>query len=176
MSLTQKIKHELKAVGVATLYFGCWLLALVAIKQLILAEYEIEFVGFSKALVGALILSKVVLVLEHISLGSWVNSRPAWVDVVVRTILYALGVLLVILLERGFEGREEYGGFGEALLAVFQHADIYHVSVNVMVVTGALFVYNILAVIRHHLGEGGLLRLLLQPVPGNSQTRAGFPG
>jgi hypothetical protein len=164
MALKQRLLNELKAVGVATLYFAIWLAVLVFIKQLILAEYEIQFDGFTRALVGALILAKVVLVLEHVPLGAWVKRQPAWLDVVLRTALYAAGVLLVMLLEKGFEGRDEYSGFGASLRAVFQHADIYHVWVNIIVVSGALLVYNLLAVIRVHLGEAGLLKILTRPV------------
>ena len=29
--------------------------------------------------------------LEHVPLGAWIQARPAWVDIMLRTILYALG-------------------------------------------------------------------------------------
>jgi len=80
MSLKQKLKDEMKAIGLAALYFGCWIGALLLLKSLILAEHKIAFHGWSAAVVGALVLSKVVLVLEHVSLGAWVRARPAWVD------------------------------------------------------------------------------------------------
>ena len=164
-SLSSKLAHEVKAIGIAALYFLCWLAVLVIMKKLILADYQIAFEGLSKALIGALILSKVVLILEHVSLGAWVRLKPAWVDVVLRTLLYSLGVVIVLLLEKGFDGRHEYGGFATSLSHVLQHADIYHVWLNVITISGALCVYNMLAVIRKHLGEGGLRRLFLQPIP-----------
>lgn len=165
MRWQHKLLHELKAMGMAALFFGAWIAAFIAIKQLVLAEYRIEFYGLSKALVSALILSKVVVVLEHVSLGAWVRARPAWVDVLLRTLLYASGVLLVLLLEKGFEGRHEYGGFAASLRVVNEHTDIHHVWSNAIVLTGALLTYNILSVIRSHLGEGGILRLFLTPMP-----------
>jgi hypothetical protein len=165
MNLAARIKHELKAVGMATLYFGVWLGALLAIKALVLAEYRIEFNQWSLALVGALILSKVVLVLEHVPLGAWVRAQPVWVEVVLRTALYAVGVAIVLALERAFEGRNEHGGFIAALIAGFREADIFHVLANTICLSGALLGYNMLAVIRRHLGEGGLLRLFLKREP-----------
>lgn len=165
MGFRQKLAREIKEVALATLYFALWIGALVMIKQLILADYQIEFHGLSKALVGALILAKVVLILEHVSLGSWVRSRPALVNVLLRTVLYALGVFLVIILEKSFEGRSEHGGFVLSLLAVFQGADGYHIMVNTIVVSGALLGYNLLFVVRRQLGKGGLARLLLSPPP-----------
>ena len=165
MGLKQKLIHELEALGLAALYFGCWLAALIVFKQLVLAEYQIQFYGLSKVLIGTLILSKVVLVLEHVPLGAWVQARPAWVDIMLRTVLYALGLLIVLLLEKAFEGRHEYGGFGPALNAVFQHPDMPHILVNAIVLTGALLGYNVLSVLRANLGKGGLLRVFLSPVP-----------
>ena len=68
MSFKQKLKDEIKDIGIAALYFGCWLGALVLLKSLILAEYKIAFHGWTAVVVGALVLSQVVLVLEHVSL------------------------------------------------------------------------------------------------------------
>ena len=165
MSLRQKLMDEIRAVTLAALYFACWIGVLVFLKTLALAEYRIAFHGLSLVLVGALVLAKVVLVLEHVSLGAWIRTRPALVDVSLRTALYALGVLVVLLLEKAFEGRHEYGGFGPSLAMVFQHAEIHHVWVNTICLSGALLGYNMLSVVRRHLGEGGLLRLFLSPLP-----------
>lgn len=174
MSAPERLKQELKTLGVVALYFAVWLSALLLVKQLVLAEYDIQFAGLSKAVVGALILSKVVLILEYVPLGTWVHRQPAWVDVLLRTGLYLLGVFLVLVLEKGFEGRHEYGGFLASLTAVFRHADFYHVWLNLLVVSGALLNYNVLSVIKRGRGEGGVFGLLMLPVPGppESETRS----
>jgi hypothetical protein len=165
MGFAHKVKHEIAAVLSLTLYFGCWLGALVLLKYLVLEEYQIAFSGFSVALVGALVLAKVVLVLEHVSLGVWVRAQPAWVDVVLRTALYAFGVFVLLLLEKAFEGRHEYNSFGDSIIAVFQHADAIHVWLNTICLTGALLSYNMLSVVRKRLGKGALLRMFLDPLP-----------
>jgi hypothetical protein len=85
------------------------------------------------------------------------------VDVILRTLLYAFGTFVVILLEKAFESRHEQGGFGPALMKVFQHRDMPHVWVNTICVTGALLFYNLLSTLNHHLGTGGLARVLLTP-------------
>ena len=165
MTTLEKIRHEVTAMVVLMLYFGLWLGALILLKYLVLAEYRIAFYGFSMALVGALILSKVVLVLEHVPLGRWVRGRPAWVDVVVRTALYALGVFIVVVLEKAFEGRHDHGGIGASLAAQFAQADMLHVWLNTMCLSAALLSYNVLSVVRKRLGEGALLRMFLEPLP-----------
>src|SRR5262245_37692729 len=90
-SLRQKLGHELKSVAVVTLFFLIWLGSLMCLKTLILKEYQIQFSQFSLAVVGALVLAKVVLILEHVPLGSWLERQPAWVDLLVRAGLYTLG-------------------------------------------------------------------------------------
>lgn len=163
MNAPDRLKHELKAVGLAMLYFGSWIAVLLVLKQLVLAEYRIAFHHLSLALVGALILSKVVLILEHVPLGAWVRKQPAWVDVLLRTALYSLGVAVVLVLEKGFEARHEHGGFRPAVAALFQKTDIHHVWASTLALSGALLGYNVLSVIRRHLGEGGLWRVLKHP-------------
>lgn len=174
MSLGQKLGSEIRAVTLVTLYFATWIGVLVALKELALAEYRIEFHGLSLALIGALVLAKVVLVLEHLPLGAWIRTQPALVHVIVRTALYAAGVLVVLLFERALDGRHEHGGFGASLLAVFQHAEIHHVWVNAICLSGSLLVYNALFVVRRQLGERELIRLFFSPLP--EAPRGQVPG
>jgi len=165
MSLKQKLVHELKSVGYATLYFACWIGTLLLLKKLILADYDIQFHHMGAALVGALVLSKVVLVLEKVPLGSWTQRAPAWVGVVARTTLYGVGVAIVLLLEKAIEGRHEHGGFAGSVANVLQHKDINHVWANLICISGALLVFNAMAILRLHLGEGGISRIFLTPPP-----------
>lgn len=163
MSLQQKLKHELKSIVIVTLFFAAWLGVFMGIKILILEDYQIRFGHVSAVLIGALVLAKVVLILEHVPLGSWLRNQPILVDVILRTILYAFGTLVVMLLEKAFESRHEQGGFGSALMNVFQHRDMPHVWANAICVTGALLFYNLLAVLNRHLGSCGLAKVFLSP-------------
>lgn len=170
MSFREKLVEELKAVGVVAAYFGCWIAAILWLKKIVLAEYDIAFGDFSDAVIGALVLAKVVIVLEHVPLGRWIRRRPAWVDVIVRTLLYAAGVFVVLVLEKSFEARHEYGSFSTSLANVFQQADIHHVWANTVCLGGALLSYNVLSVIRKHLGHGYLRGLLLLPLPDEPES------
>src|SRR5262245_56064771 len=165
MSLKQKMAEELKAVVLTTLYFAIWFGALVTLKRLILADYQIAFRGWSLALMGALVVAKVVLILEHVSLGQWLRSHPAVFDVIVRTLVYTVGVFIALLLEKAFEARHEYGGFGQALLHVFEHRDMPHVWANTICVGFALLVFNALSILRRHIGREQLIGLFLAPPP-----------
>jgi hypothetical protein len=170
MSLKGKVIHELKSVLLVTLFFMAWLGILMAIKILILDSYNIDFIGFSKVLISAMILAKVVLILEHVPMGSWLRDKPAFIDVLLRTLLYATGTLVVLILEKAFESRHEHGGIGPAMLKVFQQRDIPHMWANTIAVTFALFFYNLLSLINRHVGSGGLFRVMLSPPPSNIKT------
>jgi hypothetical protein len=151
MSVKDKIIKELKSVFMTTLYFFSWFGALMVIKVLLLREYEIEFYGFSKVLIGALILAKVVLILEYFPL-SFTKKQLVIVGLLIRTILYLGGVFLVLLLEKSFESRHEYGGFGNALMNVFSEVNIYHFWVNCIVIFGALLFFNLWSIMKKQLG------------------------
>jgi len=163
MGASDKIMAEIRALALAMAFFSVWLGAFILLKTLILAEHEIQFRGVSMMLVGALVLAKVVLILEHVPLGSWISRQPAWVDVVVRTALYALGALVVMALERAFESRHEHGGFGSALGAVTRGVNLHHLLASLLCVSGALLVYNISSVLRESFGPGVVLKKLMEP-------------
>lgn len=172
MSIVAKAKEEIKAVGLTTLFFALWFSVFVLLKTLILAEYNIGFAGLSAALVGALIVAKVVLILENVPLATWLRGRSGLVHLVVRTAIYGFGVFVVLLLEKAFEVRHEHGGFVPALARVFQHRDIHHAWATTIGVTGALLVFNALLVVRRHVGKQGLLRMFTSPFPEQARDEA----
>ena len=161
MSLRHKIAEEIKRIGIVSLYFACCFGVMMVFKCLILAQYEIEFRGVTFALVGALVVAKVVVLLEKVSLGQWVRNQPAIVDVISRTLLYTFGVWIVFLIEKAFESRHEHGGFGPSLMAVFQHRDIHHVCASTIGVCIALLGFIIFSVLKNRFGGHELKRLFL---------------
>ena len=165
MKLSPRLQEEIESVFWVTLYFGCWLAALMILKHMVLEEYQIAFSGLSVAFVGAVVLAKVVLVLERVPLGKWVRRQPAWVDVLFRTILYTIGVVVVLLLEKTVEGWREAGGFRASMMAGLGHTNAIHVWLNTICLSTALFSYNVLSVIRKHLSARQLLDIFLTPIP-----------
>ena len=93
------------------------------------------------------------------------KDAPARKGMAVRTVLYSLGVVVVLALETGFEGKSEHGGFVVALQAAFDGGNAFHFYTNAICITGALLVYNIFSVIRSYHGSRGLLKMFLQPLP-----------
>jgi len=162
MSLKQKLIGELEEIALAFVYFAICFLVLVLMKKLLLAEYEVSFYGLSAALVGALIVSKVVIVLQHVPLGGAVQRSPVVVDVILRTVLYCFGVLVAVVLEHGFEQRHEHGGFGNAMVAVIQGRNFYRVWATTIGVGGSILAFNCFTALRLRFGSRALLRLFFK--------------
>jgi hypothetical protein len=159
MSAREKLRHELKAMAYITLYFAVSFGLVILLKKLLLEQYDIQFNGLALALLGALVLAKVVLLMEHVPVESWVPHHPAMVAVILRTFLYFLGVLAALTLEKAFEARHEYGGFVHAICRVYQHPEYPHVLFNTICVGLALLFFNIFSVLRQHLGKNGMKQL-----------------
>jgi hypothetical protein len=161
MALGRKIIEEIKRIGIVTLYFAVCFGVMLLFKRLILAQYAIEVRGVTLALVGALIVAKVVVLLEKVSLGEWVRDRPVALDLILRTLLYTIGVWVALLLEKAFEARHEHGGFGPSLMVIFQHRDIHHVWAATIGVGVALLGFLTFSILKRHFGSHELKRLFV---------------
>jgi hypothetical protein len=155
----KKLWHEIKLIARISTYFAIVFLLMMVMKKLYLKDYNIAFSGLSQALIGALIMAKVIILMNLISFGEWLKRLPTIYDVVFRTLLYTLGVVVVIVLEKAFEKRHEATGFTDAISYVFSHRDIYHVWATTIGVSISLFVYNAFSIVQIKLGEHGVSRL-----------------
>jgi len=161
--LKQRLKDELRIVLLTTTYFACWVGWLSIIKHLLLADYTVAIYGWTTAIVGTLLLSKVVLVLERVPLGRRIRAGPPWIEVLLRTALYMLGVFAALVVEAGVRGWREHGGFIPAVTAALAEREARHMTVNALAIGASLLVYNAIAVIRRRLGRGALIRMFLRP-------------
>lgn len=162
--MKEKVIDEIKSIFWTSLYFFIWFGSLMVIKVLLLREFQIEFVGLTMVIVSSLVVAKVVLVLEYIPLP-FSQKQQAWFEVLVRTMLYISGVFVVLVFEKSFEARHEYGGMLQAMTNLASHRDIYHIWVNVISVFGALLFFNIWTIVKKHYGAGMFLKMMCAPVP-----------
>jgi hypothetical protein len=155
----KKLMHEIKTIARISSYFAIVFVVMMVMKKLYLEDYDIAFYGLSQALIGALIMAKVIVLMDLISFGEWLKRLPSIYDVVFRTILYTIGVALVIILEKAFEARHKAGGFSEGISYVLSHRDIYHVWATTIGISLSLFAYNAFSVFQKRLGEKGVYKL-----------------
>ena len=157
--MRKKIVEEVRSIAITAIYFGVVFVILISWKTLILRDYHIQFAGIAKALIGALVLAKVVLLMKLIPLGNWIKQKPPIVDVLLRTVLYSLGTLVIIILEKSFEMRHEANGFGNAMSFIINHRDMNNIWAITIGVSGSLLVYNLLSILGLKLGAHGLRNL-----------------
>ncbi len=151
MSTKDKIVNELRAIFWVSLYFFTWFGALSLVKYLLLQEYNIDFSGLAVVLLGTVVAAKVVLILENVPLP-WFSKKAAILEVLARSILYLLGAIVVLLLEKAIEARHDYGGFLGALKHITSHINFYHSAADIICVFGAIFIFNLASQLKNELG------------------------
>lgn len=163
MALLEKIKHEAREVGLVTLYFLLCFGFILTLKKLLLASYDIEFYALSSAVVGALIVGKVVVVLDATRAGARFDRKYSLgVAAIYKTGIYTLCTALVLAGEKFFHAYRESSTVGEALLTVWTHQDRYIILAKVLCIGLAFFGYHLYAGIDRRLGEGRLKNLVCE--------------
>jgi hypothetical protein len=148
MRVLQWFAEELKAVLAATLYFAIWFLIVLLLKRLMLEDYGIEFGDLSMAVILAVVTGKVVVVLRKAPL----RQRHGFLEVLLRTALYTLATVVLLVAEKAFSLRDEAGGFAAALSSVFEHADMPRIWATVICVGLAFVGYTSFDVLRREIG------------------------
>ncbi len=163
MGLLSTVKHEAKEVGLVTLYFFLCFGIILTLKKLMLATYAIEFYAISGAVVGALIVGKVLVLLDKTRAGNRFDaSHSIGVAVLYKTTVYSAVTLLVLWAEKMFHAYRESGMLGEAFMEVWTHRDRNVIFAKVICIGLAFLGYHLFKGIDRRLGEGTLKRLVLK--------------
>jgi hypothetical protein len=93
------IKRELLEIIPPTIFFFAAFNVIAYTKKLMLEQYHIKFSGFVAALVGALIVAKVVLLADRIPFINKYPDKPLIYNVAWKTVIYMLVTLVVRFLE-----------------------------------------------------------------------------
>jgi hypothetical protein len=142
MSIAKFIKHEAKELLIVTLFFLLGFLLVLGLFKLMLADYNIQFNTCTKALVGALVLAKVVLILRGRAFMQALPNHYGIVRVLYKTIIYLVGVFVILTLERVVEAYGDAGGFLTALKHIAETRKIYHVMAVTLLVGVLLTAFN----------------------------------
>jgi hypothetical protein len=155
--------REFKSLWPVFLFFlGGFLIQLVIIKLAVL-QFSIHVAAFSKALVGALLAAKAVLILDETPLARHLEQYRRIIAVAVKTLLYGLGTLLLGYLERFLEALHKAGRFDVAFRDVIDQANVYRFLAWVLGISLVFAIYFTWSEINEHIGEGVLWSLFFQP-------------
>lgn len=143
-------------------FFLAFLLQLLIIK-LAVAQFSIPVTALSKALVGALLAAKAVLILDETSLARKLERHRRIVAVAVKTLLYGLATLLLGFIERLLEALHKVGAFDSALTDIIDQANLSRFFAWVLGVSLIFAIYFTWFEINEHLGNGALWSLFFRP-------------
>ena len=93
------IKHELIEILPPTFFFFMAFMVVIFSKKLMLEEYGIKFSGFVNAIIGALLVAKVLILADQIKFINKYPDKPLIYNVVWKTFIYLLATLVVQYIE-----------------------------------------------------------------------------
>src|SRR5689334_8374109 len=153
--------HEFRHVLPPTIFFFVGFNLILFTKRLILAEYLIEFTGFFIATMGALIVGKVVLVVDKMPFLRRFDYAPLAQPILFKTVIYTGIVFLVRLIEALVHYLIEGGAVGSGRFIEHQLSTFsWHQFIAAQMWIFVLFlVYVTGSEINNLLGDGELFKV-----------------
>ena len=142
-------------------FLVAFLLQLLIIK-LAVAQFSVPISAFSKAVVGALLAAKAVLLLDETPIGRRLEHYRKIVAVAVKTVLYGFGTLLLGYLERFLEALHRDASLDGAVRDMIDQANIYRFFAWILGVTLIFAIYFALSEINEHMGKGAFWSLFFE--------------
>ena len=145
------------------LFFFIALMLIGVMFKLFVSQYEIEFSAFAKAAVAALIIGKVVALMD-LAESRYAADRTHRRIVVVaaKTVLYAMVVIVLGIGEKIFHAYREAGSLAEAVSNLIANANVDRFLGLVLLISVVVFVYLVMQEIEEAMGQGALFRLLFK--------------
>jgi hypothetical protein len=143
-------------------FFVAFLIQLLIIK-LAVQRLSIPVAVLSKAVVGALLAAKAVLILNETPLARKLESYRRIVAVAVKTFLYGVCTLLLGCIERFLEALHRIGTYDGAFSEVIDQADLYRFLAWILGISLIFAIYFVWTEISERMGEGALWSLFFQP-------------
>ncbi len=110
-----KLVHELIAYWLNVLYLAVFFSVFTSYKRIILANYEISYAEWGISLIKALILAKVILIVDLLRMSHSLEDRPLIVPTLYKTFIFSLWVALFAVVESAIRGFLQGKGLEGAL-------------------------------------------------------------
>lgn len=107
--MTERLKKEISEAVPAFVFFFCAFNLIAFTRALVLAEYGIQISTFVNATIGALIVAKVVLLVDLLPFVNRFPDKPLIYNVAWKTVIYLLAAFVVRYLEHLIDFTRELG-------------------------------------------------------------------
>jgi len=146
-------------------FFVAFLLIFLMFK-LFVAQYSVEFPVFTKAAVAALILGKVIALLDWAQSGYRFATYRRITVVAAKTFIYASAVVVLGIGDRILEAARAQGGFHEGVNALIANANVDRFLGLVVLITFVVGSYLTIQEIDRAMGKGAMVRLFFEKPSG----------
>jgi hypothetical protein len=149
-------------VPVVSFFFVAFFLIFLMFR-LFAEKYSVEFSVLGKAAVGALVLGKVILLVDWAQSGHRVGSHRPAIAIGIQTFSYGLVVIVLVVGERMFHAVREAGSLQGGISIVIANANLDRFLGIVLLYSLVVGSYLVLQEIDLAMGKGALLRLFFKP-------------
>jgi|SRR5271170_6353946 len=159
---THRLIHLVRELAPVILFFFAAFLLIFLIFKLFGKEYSIEFSAVSKAAVAALVLGKLIPLLDWAQSGYRFNAYRPVVVVACKTLIYALVVILLGICEKIFHAARQTGSLQGGIDLVIAHANLDRFLGIVLLISLVVGSYLVLQEVDRAMGKGMLLKLFFE--------------
>lgn len=153
----------MREMAPVVLFFFVAFFLIFLIVKFFAAKYSIEFSAVSKAALAALILGKVIPVLECAQSRYRFDTHRRAVVIACKTFIYGLVVTVLLIAEKIFHGFRETGSLQGGIRLVIANASLDRALGIVLLFSLVVGSYLVVKEIDRVMGKGALFRLFLAP-------------
>jgi hypothetical protein len=163
--ILRTIKHEFLEIIPPTIFFFISFCLLVLTQNLISRQHGIPLTSYAVALVTALIVGKVVLIVDHFSFVNKFPHKPLIYNVAWKTFIYVLAALVVRYLEHLLKFARQYGGIIEGHLHLWDEIVWPKFVLIQMWLSVLFFIYCALRELIRVIGRERVIQIFFRGVP-----------
>lgn len=159
MKLLEKIKHEFLLVLPPVIFFFFAFLLLAITQRLVQRQYGIPLSGFGGAVIGALLVGKVVLIVDSLPFMNKFPGKPLLYNIAWKSSVYFLATFLVRYIEHIFPLLRKYGAITEAHRRLVAEVIWPHFWITQMWLAVVFFLYCSLRELVRVIGREEIIRI-----------------
>jgi hypothetical protein len=156
--------HELKDFAAISIYLGFFFCALATYTMVLLQKYDVSYINYSFAIVNALVIAKVLLIGDMAHLGRSSETKPLYLTVLHKSVVFTLLVVAFHFLEEVVKRIIHHEPNGTVINNI-RWDDLGAKSLIVFAVFIPLFAFREL---RRVMGEDTFYALFRTPRPANT--------
>jgi hypothetical protein len=159
MKLLEKVKHAFLEILPPTIFFTISFGLILTTTRLIMHQYGIPWTGFGAAIVGGLLVGKVVLIVDKTPFVNRFPGRPLIYNTIWKCFIYVIAALLVHYLTQIIPLAFEQESFREALRHMVSEIEWRRFFLIQMWMTVLLFIFCALRELIRVIGKDKFIRM-----------------